>query len=159
MNAIEQLKDLARQHFRKRYPSVPDHAVTVHKYSDKSANGLTKCVIDFLKFSGWQAERISTTGRLVDNRKVVTDVIGRQKTIGSSKWIKGSGTKGSADLSATIAGRSVKIEIKMPGDRQSSYQKAYQESIEKAGGVYFIARSFQQFYQWYYEFAGTHTQP
>ena len=149
MKAIQQLKDLARQHFKKRYPSIPDHAVTVHKYTDKTANGLTRCIQDFLKMSGWQCERINTTGRMIDNRRTVVDVLGRTKQIGSTQWVKGSGTRGSADLSATIKGRSVKIEVKIGNDRQSAAQQAYQHSIEQAGGVYIIARTFDKFHEWY----------
>jgi hypothetical protein len=65
------------------------------------------------------------------------------------KWTKGTGTKGSADISATINGRSVKIEIKYGKDRQSEAQIRYQEMIEKAGGTYLIVKSFDDFIQWF----------
>jgi hypothetical protein len=67
------------------------------------------------------------------------------------QWIPGAGTKGTADISATIQGRSVKVEVKIGNDRQSEYQKQYQESVERCGGIYFIACTFEQFYQWYNE--------
>jgi hypothetical protein len=82
---------------------------------------------------------------MVDNTKTFTNVLGITKQIGTKKWIKGSGTKGSADISATIKGKSVKIEVKIGKDRQSEHQKAYQQSIEKSGGLYLIATSFEQF--------------
>ena len=103
-------------------------------YDPKTANGLTKMIVDWINYNGGQAERISTTGRYI---------------VAQKKWIKGSGTKGSADISATIKGRSVKIEVKIGKDRQSVYQKAYQKSIEKAGGIYYIAKDFDSFYEWY----------
>ena len=56
---------------------------------------------------------------------------------------------GSADISATIEGRSVKIEIKVGSDRQSEAQKRYQQQVENAGGTYFIATSFEQFEDWF----------
>jgi hypothetical protein len=118
-------------------------------YTDKTANGLTKCIVHWLNLNGWQAERISTTGRYIDNSKIVTDVLGNRKKIGSGKYIKGSGTNGSADISATIKGRSIKIEVKIGKDRQSDAQKKYQEMIEKAGGVYFIATDFDEFMMFY----------
>jgi hypothetical protein len=62
-----------------------------------------------------------------------------------------TGTKGSADISATIRGRSVKIEVKQK-DKQSEVQKQYQQSIEKAGGVYKIFRNFDDFIIWYDDF-------
>lgn len=152
MKALDHLKALKLSKLKEQYPSLPDHAIPAPKYKDNSANALTKCVIDFLNMSGHQAERINTMGRMLDNRKTVTDVIGRQKTIGSTKYIPTTGTKGSADISATINGMSVKIEVKHGKDRQSAEQKSYQEQVEKAGGTYYIARDFQSFFDWYQQF-------
>lgn len=152
MKAIDHLKAMKLAKIKEQYPSLPDRAIPAPKYKDNSANALTKCICDFLNMSGYQAERINTMGRMLDNRKTVTDVIGRQKTIGSTKYIPTTGTKGSADISATIAGRSVKIEVKYGKDRQSAEQKAYQEQIERAGGTYYIARDFQSFYDWFQDF-------
>lgn len=149
MKPLERLKQLKLESLRDKYPSVPHYAIPVPKYSDNSANGLTKCVIDYLQLSGWQAERINTMGRMIDNRQQVTDVLGRTKTIGSTNYIPTTGTKGSADISATIMGRSVKIEIKFGKDRQSQDQKKYQESIEKSGGIYWIVKTFEDFLKKY----------
>jgi len=57
-------------------------------------------------------------------------------------------TKGSADISATIQGKSTKIEIKWRNDRQNPVQANYQSEIEKAGGIYLLIHSFNQFYVW-----------
>jgi hypothetical protein len=125
--------------------------------SDKTANGLTRCIIDFLTWSGHQAERINTMGRRVDNKKEVKDVLGRVRIVGSAEWQKGSGTKGSADISATIKptwsdyGISVKIEVKIK-DRQSLDQKKYEQAINNAGGVYIIVRSMEDLIEWYDNF-------
>lgn len=119
-------------------------------YTDKTANGLTKMIIDWINYNGGQAERINTTGRLI-KAKSYKDVMGITKTIGQDKWIKGTGTLGSADISATIQGKSVKIEVKIGRDKQSDVQKQYQEAIEKAGGIYYIAKDFDTFYNWYNE--------
>ena len=126
----------------------PDY-VPKTAYTDKTANGLTKCIVHWINLNGYQAERISTTGRYIDNSKIVTDVLGKKKKIGTGKYIKGSGTNGSADISATIKGRSIKIEVKIGKDRQSDAQKKYQEMIEKAGGIYFIASDFDDFMMFY----------
>ena len=134
---------------KEKYPNLPDHARVIKPYSDNSANGLTKCVIKWLELHGCQAERINTMGRMVDNRKVVTDVLGRKGMIGSMTYIPTTGTKGSADVSAVIGGRSVKIEIKYGKDRQSEAQKQYQASVERAGGVYLIVRTFDDFLEWW----------
>ena len=75
-------------------------------------------------------------GRMLDKTKVVADTFGNKRTIGSVEWQKGTGTKGSADISATIQGRSVKIEVKIK-DKQSIDQIKYQNDIENAGGHYY----------------------
>lgn len=136
---------------KQRNPSFPDHCIPIKKYNDNSANALTKSIIDFLTFSGFQAERINTMGKRIDQTKTVDTVLGKRE-IGSVSWIKGTGTKGSADISATIKGRSVKIEVKYGKDRQSEYQKEYQQAIETAGGVYVIAKDFDSWYVWFNQF-------
>jgi len=155
MRALEYLRQIALQKGRAEHQSYPDYLTyPVKPYSDKTANGLTRCIIDFLKFKGWQAERINTTGRPIDRRQIVTDVVGNVRQIGSIEWIKSGSTPGSADISATIKGKSVKIEVKCKatGDNyQSDVQKHYQQQIEAAGGLYYIARDFQTFYDWYFQ--------
>ncbi|MCQ2077878.1 MAG: hypothetical protein MJZ20_12780 [Bacteroidaceae bacterium] len=118
---------------------VPKYALPKQKREDKTANGLQRCIIDFLTIiEGWQAERINVMGRPIfgDDGKL-------------QKWITGQGTKGSADISATINGWSVKIEVKIGTDRQRPEQKQYQADIEKAGGYYVIAKTFEGFLEWY----------
>jgi len=146
------LVNLAVQELKYKYPSFPDHCIPIPKYSDKTANGLTKCVKDFLNFSGHQAERISSMGRMIDKTKVVEDCIGRRKTIGSMQYIKGTSTNGTADISATIKGRSVKIEVKIGKDKMSQAQYKYKDDILRAGGVYFVATDFDMFMDWYNDF-------
>jgi hypothetical protein len=149
MTPLQTLKQLKQEEQRKLYPNVPDHGMNPVKYEDKTANGLTKCILDFLNLSGHFAERINTMGRMIDGRKQVTDIIGRTKTIGTAKYIPTTGTKGSSDISATINGKSVKIEVKIGSDRQSKYQIEYQERTEKSGGIYLIAKDFESFYNDY----------
>jgi hypothetical protein len=155
MKPLDRLKHLKQEAMLESYPNVPKYALSTPKYEDKTANGLTKCIIEFLQLSNHQAERINTMGRPIDNRKQVTDVIGRTKTIGSMTWGKSTATKGSADISATIQGRSVKIEVKIGKDRQSEDQKVYQTNIEKSGGQYWIAKNFDDFIKKYDDFLET----
>ena len=105
-------------------------------------------IIDYLRFSGWQAERINCTGRSVDNTKVITDVLGDFRRVGSIKWLPTSGQRGTADISATIRGRSVKIEVKMK-DKQSQAQKNYQIQIERAAGFYWLCHNMDEFLEQY----------
>lgn len=125
-----------------RHPSFPEAYFVKKKWDDKTANGLTKAITSFIQFNGYQAERINTMGVARENKRTDGKVIG-------VTWTKGTTTAGSADISATIRGRSVKIEVKVGKDRQSEAQKRYQESIERAGGVYLIARDFDSFVEWF----------
>jgi hypothetical protein len=118
-------------------------------WNDNSANALTKCIIHFLTYSGFQAERINTMGVYREGKKIQVGENTRQL---KGKYTPSTGTKGSADISATIRGRSVKIEVKYGKDKQSEVQKRYQESIEQAGGTYFIARNFDEFIIFYNNF-------
>jgi len=141
-NNQKRLKELHRVYNKAKHPDMPEHFFPEKKWNDNSANALTRCVIDFLTFSGWQAERISNTGRFIRDKN----------SLQGGYYIPGTGTNGSADISATIKGRSIKLEIKYGKDRQSEAQKQYQAMIEKAGGIYLIVRTFDEFCIWYDEF-------
>ena len=139
--ALKYLKELALNSLKARYPNNP--YLPEKKYTDLTANGLTKSVIDFITFSGYQAERINSMGRQIDRRKTITDLLGRTRTVGTVEWIKGTSKPGTADISATVLGRSIKIEVKCKatGDNyQNPSQKLYQKEVEKAGGLYIIVR-------------------
>ena len=147
--AVKDLETMADLDNQQRHPNTPLKYLASSKYRDDTANGLTKCIIDFIRFNGGQAERINIMGIPRDNRQMVTDVLGRSRVIGSVEWRPSGTTKGSADISAIIRGQSVKIEVKIGHDRQSDAQRDYQASVEQAGGMYYIARNFTDFIAWY----------
>ena len=132
------LHELKLKKWAEKNPEFPPNYIPKTVYKDSTANGLTKAIIDYITLNGYQAERINTMG--VARTKYRTD-----GSVAGVQWTKGTGTPGSADISATIKGRSVKIEVKIGKDRQSDAQKRYQEKIEQAGGVYYIARNFDDF--------------
>lgn len=134
--SVKGLEQLAFDHFHQKHPNFPEYAIPPRSYRDDTANGLTKCIVDFIRFQGGQAERINTTGM-------------PEQRGGRIVWRKANTTKGSADISATISGRSVKVEVKIGPDRQSEAQQRYQVAIEQAGGLYFIAKDFTSFIEWY----------
>ena len=151
--ALQELKALFITDLKKHCPLVPDFAICVPKYNDSTTNGLTKCVADYIRLSGCFVERTGNEGRVIDDRQTVTDCIGRTKTIGTIKRIKSSGTPGTSDLKAIIKGRFVAIEIKCKAtnDRIRPDQLKYKLQIEKSGGLYFVARDFATFYDWFNE--------
>ena len=146
----------ARDRHARNCPDMPLAYLSRTKYTDKNANGLTKCIVDFLNLSGHQAERIRSEGRMIDGTKQYTDVLGHRRTIGSVKFIKASSQNGTADISATIRvyvmgkpiGIACKWEVKMR-DKQSDAQKQYESRIADAGGKYFIVHSWVEFYEQY----------
>ena len=136
--AVRELERMALDHFRRDHPNFPEYAIPPQSYRDNTANGLTKCIVDYIRYNGGQAERVATIGM-------------PEERGGRIVWRKSNTTKGSADISATIAGRSVKIEVKIGLDHQSEAQRRYQASIERAGGLYFVAKDFTTFVEWYSE--------
>lgn len=146
-SALSILRELHARYKREKYPTLP--YLSAYKFSDTTANGLTDCIIKFLQLSGHQAERISVTGRMIDQRVTFTDVLGHTRQMGRVKYIRSAMQPGTADISATIRGRSVKVEVKVGRDRQRHEQVRYQQQIEAAGGMYVIASTFQGFYDWY----------
>jgi len=147
------LKALELEDLRLKYPSIDEKYIPYTKWADNSANALTKCVIAYITFMGGQAERISSQGQYREGAKIQvgTGELAHTKQL-PGKWTPGQSTKGTADISATIRGRSVKLEIKYGKDVQSQVQKDYQAAIEKAGGVYIIVRTFDEFVVWYEQF-------
>jgi hypothetical protein len=126
-------------------------------YNDKTANGLTKCIIAFLNLSGHFAERINTMGRVIGVEPEQRDVMGKVQTKAKAKYIPTTGEKGSADISSTIKvsingmslGLSVKWEVKIKKDRQSEDQKKYEQRTTDSGGYYFIVRTYDDFMDQY----------
>ena len=148
--ALQTLINLRMAKDKRDYPNVPDYGRVTPKFEDQTANGLTNCIIQFLNMTdGCFAERISSEGRVIDDRQTVVNVIGQTVTKGSIKRIKSSGQVGTADISATVLGRSVKIEVKIGRDFQSEAQKEYERKIISARGYYFVAKDFETFYYWF----------
>lgn len=146
LQVLSKMEEIERQ---AKSPSINPNYIVGSKYTDKTANGLTKAIIKFINLCGMQAERINTQGRMIDKTKIVKDVLGHRRTIGSVEWQKGTGTRGSADISATVNGMSVKVEVKIGKDKMSEHQERYEEHITKAGGIYIVAKEFTPFVKWY----------
>lgn len=145
---IETLKDLSeadREQRKRDYPSVPDHVIVKTRFGDKTANELTKSIKKWFQLMGGQCERVSVTGRAIDNTKIVTDVIGRQRMIGSVQYIKSSMKVGTADLSGILWSIAFRIEVKVGKDTWKDAQKEYAKDVERAGGVYILAHTWDNF--------------
>jgi len=97
------------------------------KPSESSA--LTDAVIKYIKLHGGVAYRINTVG-------VYDEKLGGLRNSGMKK--------GLPDVIGIYKGRFLGVEIKVGKDRQSDHQKDREVEINQAGGVYLIAKTFDQ---------------
>ena len=134
MNYRERYFEAHKAWFKVKYPTAwKDGYWTPPKMPSMSkANGLTRFVLNFIEWSGYRATRISSAGRMVDGR-----------------YIPGTTRKGTADISATIRGKSVMIEIKVGRDKPSPYQLAEQQKERAAGGIYEFVSGPDEFFSLY----------
>ena len=135
---------------QKEYPaSYNDFGALATNYPDvRKSNGLTRMILYFLKWEGWRATRINTMGRLVDGPQKQDSGI----SLITKKFIPSTTRKGTADISATIKGRSVMLEIKISGDTRRPEQLREQELERAAGGVYEFISDPEEFFTWYDSF-------
>ena len=93
-----------------------------------TSGGLQNAIIKYLTWRGWYANRISTTGRKIRD-----------------KWIHGTTKKGTADLHLIIKGVHISAEVKIGADRMSEHQHLEKLRVEKAGGKYWVIKTFEDF--------------
>lgn len=112
---------------------MPAYGIVTPKFSDKDANGLTRCILEYFTLKGGYAVRINTQGQYNES-------LGR--------WTKSTTKRGTADIHACLNGLHYSIEVKIGADKQSDYQKITQLHVQLAGGRYYVAKSFQSFWDW-----------
>lgn len=129
---IKQLNEFAIQLNAKKYENVPPHAVPRPKVlSDKDANSLTASVLfDFIHIRGGYAFRVNNMG-VYDAKRGV--------------YRKGGTVKGIPDIIGLIDGRFIGIEIKFGSDRMSADQMEMKREIESNGGIYIVAKRYEQY--------------
>jgi len=111
---------------------IPEGLQIKHKFDDKTANSLTKLIIEYLRMNGCFGARVNTQGNY--NAKI-------------GKFVRSGSTNGMADINAVVKGKSVSIEVKIGRDKIRDSQLKVKSEIEAAGGVYIIVRSFDDFRQ------------
>lgn len=149
---LKQLSDWMYEYNRGKRPGVPLHALPRTTYSDKTANGLTKAIVDFVNATGGFAERNGNEGRYREG-ETVTDVIGRTRTM-RGMFIPGH-KKGAADVQIRYNGKLYDVEIKIGSDRQRPDQVKYMNKVRATGGVYEIVKNWEQFYNLYSQWVQT----
>lgn len=149
ITTLKQLNEVKLRQAQERYKSIPQHLVYTKPLKDKTANELTTAIKYWCEHHGFQVSRVNVMGIPKDNRRIVTDVLGFQKQIGSVEYRPSGSTKGASDLSIIFRAKSGtvvpwEVEVKIK-DRQSMSQKEYQRKVETAGGTYSIVHSFEEF--------------
>jgi len=128
---LKELAKLADQLKSEKHPTIPPHVLARQKFKDTTANDLTKTIIwDMFHVREGVAYRINN-GATYDRSKGV--------------YRKGVQRKGVPDIIGIIDGRFFGIEVKIGKDRQSADQKEVEREITAAGGVYFIAKTYDDY--------------
>lgn len=128
---LAELRQFAKIHNQAKYPNVPTSALPATTFTDKTANGLTNAIIyDIQHVRGGAAYRINN-GATYDRAKNI--------------YRAGVTKRGVPDIIGVLDGRFVGIEVKIGADRQSSHQREVEVEINAAGGVYFIAKTYEQY--------------
>jgi hypothetical protein len=122
----------------------------IKPWTDKTTNGLTKAIIDWLTYSGHYANRINTQGQArVKKIPRYSLISGKIEYTDKVEYTKSMTAKGTPDIDAIINGLPVKIEVKAGKDRIRDEQVRQGNRITAAGGIYFVARNMDQFVNWY----------
>ena len=133
-NALKELCQLADRRKAERSPNFPANYIPRSKYSDRDANGLTRCIVDYLNYSGHFATRLQSTGQY---RADLKRFIGSQQRAGLP------------DVFAVVEGRAVFAEVKIGRDSLSQTQKDTISDLENAGAACHVSKDFQGFYDWF----------
>jgi hypothetical protein len=107
-------------------------------FTEKGANELTRSIEAFIRYTGNYADRINNTGiydpklkkfRKSNTRRGIADIMASKRVEHQGKFFA----------------INVAIEIKYGNDKLSEFQLRMKDDIEKAGGVYLVARTWNQF--------------
>jgi len=131
---IKILERMEAEYDARKHPNIDKRYLAPRLHSDKTANGLTQCITRYITLMGGMASRINTTG-IWDKRM--------------NRYRPTTMKRGLADIWATYQGKSLQIEVKIGADRQSDDQKRVQQQQQQAGGIYYVARDFSSFKEWF----------
>lgn len=128
---LRELRQFAKTHNATKYANIPSHAQPTTTFNETTANGLTNTIIwDIVNVRGGAAYRINN-GATYDKARGV--------------YRAGVTKRGVPDIIGVLDGRFIGIEVKIGTDRQSEYQREIEREINAAGGVYFIAKTYDDY--------------
>ena len=147
-------KELGATFLYKRSPSFYLSVENAKRHIDipkvSTSNGLTQAICNFIKWKGYYSNRINTQGQVRVQKTTgynpFAKDLGQQRQV---KFTHSTTRKGTADIDAIICGRPVKIEVKIGRDKLSDHQIKEKARVEGAGGIYYVAKTMEDFYEWY----------
>ncbi|AKD56968.1 hypothetical protein [Spirosoma radiotolerans] len=104
-------------------------------YNDSTHYGLTKCITDFINMSDGIAVSINST----KNYRLFIDYLDRKSRIELG------------DILAIYKGKMMIIEVKKSNNYAKHIRAEIQFEIKVQKGLYFNAKTFQAFYEWFCE--------
>lgn len=132
------------------YAASGGDTMKLKPWNDKTTNGLTAAIIDWLTYSGHYANRVNTQGQARIKKIPRYSIFsGQIEYTDKVEYTKSMTAKGTPDIDAIINGMAVKIEVKAGKDKIRDEQVRQGNKIIAAGGLYFIARDMDQFVRWY----------
>lgn len=123
-----------RELFLKAFPE------SKKKKKQSPANALTSAIKKYVELCGGCAARVNVMG-------IFDQSTGKYRTSGSTKGFEDVDATMPITIAGVKVGLKVAIEVKIGKDRQSDDQKLRQEEVNRCGGVYIIAKTFDQFKQ------------
>lgn len=112
------------------------HTLDPRPVDTGTANGLTNFIVNYINWTGGNATRVSSEGKAIVKQ-------------GEVIRIPSTTRNGSADVTSTIQGRSVKWEVKVGRDKPSPAQIKEQQRERSAGGEYFFTHDVGEFFMQY----------
>jgi len=144
-------KWIIERHPGNPYPGEPKtyfYRNTTHRqYLSKF---LESVIIKVLRSKGANPIKAVDSGKFVDTSKIVTDVTGGKRSIGSGNWVRDYRVKkGTADITCYFNGSMgcgmYNMEIKAKKDVMSDMQKKEQTRAEANGEFYVIIKNVDNF--------------
>jgi hypothetical protein len=130
-----------------RYPLRPEqYFYSNTKHREYLSKFIESVIILVLRSKGADPIKANDKGRSVDASKVVTNVLGHQRTIGGRIFVKDKSVRpGRADITVFFSKTMYLLEIKVGHDRMSEAQKQEQARAEANGEKYVIIKTVDDF--------------
>jgi len=108
------------------------------KKKSSPANQLTSDIMEYLSEYNCATARINTTG-------IYDEKLGRYRKSGSTNGVEDINCTYPLSVKGITIGLTIAIEVKIGKDKMSDDQIKRKQRIELAGGIYIVAKEFEQF--------------